>query len=332
MTSYVTPKKNAAFIFYASLPSAADPLSMKSSPTLASGDFKVSIDGGALANLTTLPTNTPASSVMVKFSLSASEMNGDNITIVCVDQTSPKEWGDVVVNLQTSVRQIDDLAYPATSGRSITVDASGNVAADLVNIAGAAVSTSTAQLGVNAVQAGATAWNSGAIKTTSFTAGAIDAAALAADAIGASELAADAASEIATAVWAAVTRTLTAGTNIALAKGVGVTGFTDLSAADVRTALGLAAANLDTQIATLATAASIAALNDLSAAEVLAAAYEGSETVQDFLRLARAALVGKASGLATTSVAFRDAADLKDRITATVDADGNRTAVTVDAT
>lgn len=35
-------------------------------------------------------------------------------------------------------------------------------------------------------------------------------------------------------VWAAATRTLTAGTNIALAKGVGVTGFNDLSAAQVK--------------------------------------------------------------------------------------------------
>lgn len=42
-----------------------------------------------------------------------------------------------------------------------------------------------------------------------------------------------AAADISTAVWAAVTRTLTAGTNIALAKGTGVTGFNDLSAAQV---------------------------------------------------------------------------------------------------
>lgn len=45
--------------------------------------------------------------------------------------------------------------------------------ANIVNIAGAAVSTSTAQLGVNTVQAGATAWGSGAI-----TAAAIASAAL----------------------------------------------------------------------------------------------------------------------------------------------------------
>ena len=34
-------------------------------------------------------------------------------------------------------------------------------------------------------------------------------------------------------VWASATRLLTAGTNIVLAKGVGVTGFNDLSAAQV---------------------------------------------------------------------------------------------------
>lgn len=58
--------------------------------------------------------------------------------------------------------------------------------------------------------------------------------------------------DTATAIWAAATRTLTAGTNIVLAKGVGVTGFNDLDAAGVRTAVGLAAANLDTTLAQLA--------------------------------------------------------------------------------
>lgn len=101
----------------------------------------------------------------------------------------------------------------------------------------------------------------------------------------------------ATAVWAAGTRTLTAGTNIALAKGSGITGFNDLSSADVtaavpsastiatataaqvttdhgagsyirntepldaagvRSAIGLATANLDTQLDTLPTAAETA--------------------------------------------------------------------------
>jgi hypothetical protein len=84
-------------------------------------------------------------------------------------------------------------------------------------------------------------------------------------------------------IWSVTTRLLTAGTNIELAKGTGVTGFNDLDAAGVRGAVGLASANLDTQIDALptnaelatalasaddATLAAIAALNNLSAAEV----------------------------------------------------------------
>jgi len=49
-------------------------------------------------------------------------------------------------------------------------------------------------------------------------------------------------------------------------------------------------------------------------------------------RVAYAASAGKLSGAATTTVKVRNKADAKDRITATVDADGNRTAVTLDLT
>jgi hypothetical protein len=116
------PKKNAAFVFYTALAQQADTRLLKSSPTLAAGDFKVSIDGGSLNNLGTLPTVTPASSVMVKISLSSSEMNGDDITVVCIDAAGA-EWCDKVINIKTATRQVDDLAYPATSGRSMVVDA-----------------------------------------------------------------------------------------------------------------------------------------------------------------------------------------------------------------
>lgn len=60
-------------------------------------------------------------------------------------------------------------------------------------------------------------------------------------------------------------------------------------------------------------------------------AVETSWTPRQALRIILAALAGKASGLDTTSVVFRNVADTKDRITATVDANGNRTAVTLDA-
>lgn len=88
----------------------------------------------------------------------------------------------------------------------------------------------------------------GGIVAASFGSGAIDASAIAADAIGSSELAASAGTELGTATWASTTRLLTAGTNIVLAKGTGVTGFNDLDAAGIRASLGLASADLDSQL------------------------------------------------------------------------------------
>lgn len=89
---------------------------------------------------------------------------------------------------------------------------------------GTAATASAGRPEVNTTHAAGTAWGSGAI-----TAGAI-----ATDAIGAAELATDAVTEIVTAVWAAAARTLTANPG--------------LDAAAIRTALGLASANLDTQL------------------------------------------------------------------------------------
>lgn len=64
----------------------------------------------------------------------------------------------------------------------------------------------------------------------------------------------------------------------------------------------------------------------------LATTYEGSEDLQDLLRLMRAVLVGKSTGGGSSTITFRDAGDSKARITATVDSSGNRTAMTTDAT
>jgi hypothetical protein len=61
-------------------------------------------------------------------------------------------------------------------------------------------------------------------------------------------------------------------------------------------------------------------------------AVDGATTFRQSIRLANSALGGKASGLATTTAVYRDLADTKARITATVDADGNRSAVTRDLT
>jgi hypothetical protein len=86
-------------------------------------------------------------------------------------------------------------------------------------------------------------------------------------------------------------------------------------------------AELDSAVDALPTAAeNAAALMDL------ANGIETSITPRQALRLILAASAGKLSGAATTTIVIRNVGDSKDRITATVDSSGNRSAVTVDAT
>lgn len=99
---YNPPVKGEDWICRIALADYAVPGSMKSSPTIASGDWKVDKDGGGLNNLGTLPAVDPAATVLVKITLSATEMNADVVTIVGIDQTSPKEWADVVICIQTT--------------------------------------------------------------------------------------------------------------------------------------------------------------------------------------------------------------------------------------
>jgi hypothetical protein len=148
-----------------------------------------------------------------------------------------------------------------------------------------------------------------------------------------------------------------------------------ISAAAIRSALGLGSANLDTQLSGVPAAVrdvsnsspaagsfGEAARNaDAKAATLLitigtpvvtvsddiaaiptatenadayldrADAIETGLTPRGAMRLDASALAGKLSGAATTTATFRNAvADSKDRIVATVDADGNRLAITTD--
>lgn len=60
---------------------------------------------------------------------------------------------------------------------------------------------------------------------------------------------------------------------------------------------------------------------------ILDEVVEGSTTFRQMLRLFLSVLAGKSSGGGTVTLTFRDLADSKNRITATVDANGNRTAM-----
>jgi hypothetical protein len=98
---YNPPKRAEDFICYVTLASMTTPGSMQVNPTIAASDFKVSKDGGALDDLATLPAVTPAASVWVKITLSATEMTADNVSIQGIDQTNPKEWADFTLHIPT---------------------------------------------------------------------------------------------------------------------------------------------------------------------------------------------------------------------------------------
>ena len=70
--------------------------------------------------------------------------------------------------------------------------------------------------------------------------------------------------------------------------------------------------------------------NDISVADIIAGIADGTNDLQEMMRIMFAALSGKSSGGGTATLTFRDSGDAKDRITATVDANGNRTAMTLD--
>lgn len=104
----VPPKKGSAYTFYTALTSQADAKLLKANPTLAAGDVKVSIDGGAFANLATLPDAQPDASASVRVQLSADEMDGDNIVVQFIDAAGD-EWCSQQICIQTDSATIGEI-------------------------------------------------------------------------------------------------------------------------------------------------------------------------------------------------------------------------------
>lgn len=99
---------------------------------------------------------------------------------------------------------------------------------------------------------------------------------------------------------------------------------------DTLTAPALASSAVSEIQAGLATQASVDGKPTL--AQILAGGDIDGYTLEETLKLALAPLAGKLSGAGTGTETIRAADDSKDRIIATVDASGNRTAITLDAT
>lgn len=221
---------------------------------------------------------------------------------------------------------------PVVNGGTITFPTNATVAST-TNITAGTVTTATNVTTVNGLAAGVITATSiaadaitaakvadGTIDAATFAAGAIDAAAIAADAIGASELAADAVAEI-------------------------QSGLSTLTAAGVRSAVGLASANLDTLLAAIAGYIDTEIGTIISAISALGSPMQatdktGFKLADDGLDLVDVAGIdlptalvyigatcaGVVSGAGTNTESFKDFAG-NVVVVVTADEDGNRSAV-----
>jgi hypothetical protein len=151
---------------------ATDGITAETGLTLTQPDIRLKKNAAAWAQKAAAQTLTHEENGFYEVTLDATDTDTLGLLRLAVFESGAAPvWEDFVVlpaNVYDSMFSTDKLQV------------------DVVEIAGSTVSTSSAQIGVNVVNAGATAWGSGAIT----------AASIAANAIGASQLAADAVTEI----------------------------------------------------------------------------------------------------------------------------------------
>ena len=215
-----------------------------------------------------------------------------------------------------------NVASPATAGYpAVTLKvgtgtgeaslSSGRINADVTHIATAAVSTTTAQLGVNVVQIsgdGTAADNEEAFfDGTGYAGGTIK--------LGVDALAISGDTTAANNAESFFDGTGYAGTNNVIPTVTTVNGL----AAGVITAAAIATGAIDAD-----------ALAADAVDEILDEVVEGTLTLRQILRIVLAVLAGESTGGGTSTITFRDNADTKARVSATIDGSRNRTAVTLD--
>src|SRR3989337_2232127 len=212
-------KKNAAFtVTFPIYDNDGDLVS-----SAASLDAEVDKDAGGFIDATNEATEVGASGIY-KLLLTSTEANADIVTTITKATTTDAK---TAVNVMyPATRQLVDLAFPTTSGRSIDVTATGEVGLDLDNTSGALGTTNydaffltAGLLATDAITAakiaadaiGASELANGAIDAATFAAGAIDATAIANAAIDAATFAAGAIDAAPTANGAIAAATFAAG-------------------------------------------------------------------------------------------------------------------------
>lgn len=171
--------------------------------TPAAGDVKVSIDGGAAANITNLPTALAMGNTAYWiFVLTAAELTGKQIVVTIADSAT-KAIEDQCFLVETfghaSAMYQADLSAANLPANAVQVGGQTASAAGTVTFPGTIASPTNITAGTITTATNVTTVNglaSGVITATSIAANAITAAKIATDAIGADQLAADAVTEI----------------------------------------------------------------------------------------------------------------------------------------
>jgi hypothetical protein len=273
-------------------------------------------------------------------------------------------YGDIAlgdtIDIKFTTRRFSTGAPHELAGAPAVAAYVGNGTTEISGAAVALTADFDGRTGLNNVRVQATSGNGFSVGTNVqlvITAGTVDSVSVAGEVIGSFSIEARSALRPTTAGrtldvssggeagldWGnvgspATAQTLSA-TTISTSQAVAsVTGAVGSVTGAVGSVSGNVGGNVAGSVNSVVSGVTVSANNDktgyrLSAAgvdDVLDEVAEGTTTLRQLLRGFAAVMLGKASGLATTTAVYRDIGDTKDRITATVDADGNRSSVTRD--
>lgn len=86
--------------------------------SFATGDVKISQDGGSFANTDNLPSHV--GNGVYSLTVTATEMSAADIIIIIIDQTDPKEWEDQAIVMQTYGDASADIPFDFSDGVNVT--------------------------------------------------------------------------------------------------------------------------------------------------------------------------------------------------------------------
>lgn len=163
---------------------STDGVTAETALTITQPDVRLKKNGGNWAQKNAAQTLSHEENGWYEVTLDAADTDTLGALVLAVNESGAlpvwHEFSVLPSNVYDSLFSTDLLQVDVTQWGGTAVG-STEVRANLINVAGAAVNTSSAQLGVNVVNAAGTAWNSGAISASTLAADAITDAKVASD-------------------------------------------------------------------------------------------------------------------------------------------------------